>query len=107
MKVPCTSAASSAWWLVPVFANTCCNWLRAVVGATPIARADAGRRSNFRLSAKKTLATALLTALLFVQVPSETIWGGIDLFAIVQREEVNLVGYLGASLVLATFACAQ
>jgi hypothetical protein len=64
---------------------------------------EARCQPNFRLSVKKTAATALLTALLLVQVPSGTIWRSIDLLAIAQREEVNLVGYLAASLVLATF----
>src|SRR4029077_7515106 len=42
-------------------------------------------------------------ALLLVQVPSATIWRGVNLLAIIQREEINLVGYLAASFVFATF----
>ncbi len=48
------------------------------------------------------LATTLLT-LLLLQVPSEAIWRGVDLFAIIRREEVDLIGYVAASLVLVTF----
>jgi len=38
-----------------------------------------------------------------LQSQTRAIWRGADLLAIIQRQEVNVVGYLAASLVLATF----
>jgi hypothetical protein len=52
--------------------------------------------------AQRALATALLVGCLLVQVPPGTNWY-VNLFAAIQREGVNLVGYIAASLVLATF----
>ena len=50
--------------------------------------------------AQGTLAAIVLIAGLLT---SAEIWRNFDLFAIIQRQEVNVVGYLAASLVLATF----
>ena len=58
---------------------------------------------QFPTLACKWLATILLTACLLVQVPPVLVWHGPNLFAIMQREEINLIGYMAASLVLATF----
>jgi hypothetical protein len=64
-----------------------------------------GRKPPNRSSAlvQRTLAATALMAGLLVLIPSGAIWRGVDLLAIVQRQEVNVVGYLAASLVLATF----
>jgi hypothetical protein len=64
-----------------------------------------GRKPLHRSSARvqRTLAATVLIAGLLVLVPSRAIWRGVDLFAIIQSQEVNVVGYLAASLVFATF----
>jgi hypothetical protein len=64
-----------------------------------------GRKPLNRSSAlvQRTLAATVLIAGLLVLVPSRAIWRGVDLFAIIQCQEVNVVGYLAASLVLVTF----
>jgi hypothetical protein len=64
-----------------------------------------GRKPLNRSSAlvQRTLAATVLIAGLLVLVPSRAIWRGVDLFAIIQSQEVNVVGYLAASLVFATF----
>ncbi len=53
--------------------------------------------------AQRRLVTILLVAFFVLQMPSGEIWQSVNLFAMIQREEVNLVGYVAASLVLATF----
>ncbi|WP_143199821.1 hypothetical protein [Bradyrhizobium sp. NAS80.1] len=60
------------------------------------------RKASNRPSAlaKRTLAAIMLIAGLLT---SAEIWRNFDLFAIIQRQEVNVFGYLAASLVLATF----
>jgi len=52
---------------------------------------------------QRTLTATVLIAGLLVLIPSGAIWRGVDLLGIIQRQEVNVVGYLAASLVLATF----
>lgn len=50
---------------------------------------------------KRLAATILLTVCLLIL--SELIWRGVGRFSTIQRKEVDLVGYLAAGLVLATF----
>lgn len=50
----------------------------------------------------RAVATASLVAFLLVQVPPGAMWY-VKLFDVIQRDGVNLVGYMAATLVLITF----
>jgi hypothetical protein len=52
--------------------------------------------------AGRALGLAVLIVVLLGQAPSEMVRGA-DVIAFIEREEVNLLGYLAAGLVLATF----
>ncbi|MCG2643795.1 MULTISPECIES: hypothetical protein [Bradyrhizobium] len=52
--------------------------------------------------ATRALGLAVLIVVLLAQAPSEMVRGA-DVIAYIEREEVNLLGYLAAGLVLATF----